>query len=390
MTSSSACRYIPSGFTKSLLCLFFACLLAGCGTAGNTNSNTLASNTERQQASQSADVKLGVLPCPVAVQSPTYWDPIVGTQPNVSKVEKVECANLMGTNELQALVTVRTIGSSLGLDLHVFTHITQPQPAELFKLLSLYKGDAKISAYNTLLTGEADLNSSVNKGVNANVNLQQDLFREFKWSDAAGTFLPVSFPGLYPDLTRFEAETDQAKVKGGLDAWKLSASQTASHLTQDLLKWPAANNTTVVSGGGKNDTDAVVNVKSLSAGGRVMQVKLSRLEGNTGTGIWIVTDVTGTGMDITAPTARDRINSPITVSGKGTAFEAVIGKIEILDHTYTDIGDAQAKGSTGMGEATFTSSVSYTSSFKNGVQEGIVALYSYSNADGSIASVGNA
>jgi hypothetical protein len=307
-------------------------------------------------------------------------------QPNVNKVEDVSCANLLGINELQALVTVRTLDSGGDLDLYIFTHITQAQPTQLFKLLSLYKGQTRISPYSTLLTGEADLNSSVNKGVNSNANLQQDLFREFKWSDGAGTFMPVSFPGLYPDLTRFQAETDQQMVKGGQDTWKLDAVKTATNLTVDLLKWPASVNASIVSGGGKKDGDAVVNVKGPGVVGGSIQVTLSRLEGNS-SGIWIVTGVTSTGLDITSPLVRDRISNPLKVTGKGKAFEAVVGRIIVLDHTYTDIGDVQAKGAIGMGDTTFTASVNYSSSFKNGLQEGIVALYSYSNADGSIAAV---
>jgi hypothetical protein len=380
-------RYHPSFLFAGLLCLF-TMLLVGCGTEASTNSTAnTRSNSVPQQAAQSADIKPGVQPCPATVQSPSYWSPIVGVQPNVNKVEDVSCANLLGVNELQALVTVRTLGSGGDLDLHVFTHITQAQPAELFKMLSLYKGQTKISPYSTLLTGEVDLNSSVNKGVNSNANLQQDLFREFKWSDGAGTFMPVSFPGLYPDLTRFQAETDQQMVKGGQDVWKLDAVKTAINLTVDLLKWPATVNATIASGGGKNDGDAVVNVKGPGVAGGSIQVKLSRLEGNSSNGIWIATDVNATGLDITSPLTRDRISNPLKVTGKGKAFEAVIGKIAVLDHTYTDIGDAQAKGAIGMGDTTFTASVDYTSSFKNGLQEGIVVLYSYSNADGSIASV---
>ena len=37
------------------------------------------------------------------------------------------------------------------------------------------------------------------------------------------------------------------------------------------------------------------------------------------------------------------------------------------------------------GHTTFSANVGYTSTFKNGAEEGIVALYAISNADGSIA-----
>ena len=39
----------------------------------------------------------------------------------------------------------------------------------------------------------------------------------------------------------------------------------------------------------------------------------------------------------------------------------------------------------GNGKTTYSTTVSYTSSFQGGTQEGIVAVYMYSQADGSIA-----
>ncbi|HWS84186.1 MAG TPA: hypothetical protein VN207_07985, partial [Ktedonobacteraceae bacterium] len=76
--------------------------------------------------------------------------------------------------------------------------------------------------------------------------------------------------------------------------------------------------------------------------------------------------------------------------GKGNAFEAVIGKVQVLDHNYNSIGIADAhtaSGVEGNGNLPFSTSVSYTSTFKNGLQDGLVVLYSYSNADGSIAGI---
>ena len=371
----------------SLVCLF-VCLLVACGTAGSESSAVSSNKKAGSSASQQATTPVGkgVQPCPVAVQAASYWVPVVNVQPNVTSVEQVTCANLLGAGELQAVVSVRTVGTSADLDLYVFTHITQPKPVQLFKMLGLYKGQTKISPYTTLITGEVDAQSSINKGVNTDANLQLDLFREFKWSQENGTFLPVAFPGIYPDLTRFQAEADQQAVNHGQDTWKLDAAQTAVHLTVDLLKWPASVSASVVSGGGKGDNDAVVNVKSPSASGGSVQMKLSRLEGDANKGIWLVTEVSGPGLEITTPIARDLIKSPVRVTGKGKAFEAVIGKLQVLDHTYSNIGDVQAKGAVGMGETAFDSSVSYMPSFKNGAQEGVLVVLNYSNADGLIAS----
>ena len=83
----------------------------------------------------------------------------------------------------------------------------------------VYLGEAIISGYSTILTAQVDPNSSVNKGKSGD-QVTTDLYREFKWSDGAGIFVPTAFPGLFPDLTRYQAEMDQNTVKTGQDFWK--------------------------------------------------------------------------------------------------------------------------------------------------------------------------
>ena len=369
------------------LLLFIVLSIAACSNnGGNTNTPTstaITGSTPTTVASSTPQVRLGTQACPAAVKDPSYWDPIVGTQSGVSKVARVTCANLIGQPSLQALILVGYDGTGRIVDAYVYNNITKPSPTQLFKLQGLYKGDALISNYNTIITAEVDQASSLNKG-QPNASLTPDLFREFKWSDGAGTLVPVAFPGIYPDLTRYQAETLQRQVNQGQQPWRLSATQTSQSLAANLLKWSASSPATIVSGGGLHDPNAVVSVKSTSAGGSTITVTLSRLEGNTNGGIWEATSVTSPGMTITSPQDRDRLTSPTTVTGKGSAFEGIIGKVVILDHLYTDIGHANATGPTGN-NAAFTASVTYTSTFKTGSQEGLVALFSYSAANSAIS-----
>jgi len=329
----------------------------------------------------SPGIGLGPQTCPEAVKAPVHWDPIIPTQNGVTKVENVTCGNLIGNPTLQALVTVRYEGTGAILDMYVYTHITSPSPLQLFKLQNLYKGDAKISMYNTILTAEVDQNSSINAGKD-NASFTQDLFREFKWSDSAGTLVPVSFPGIYPDLTRFQAENDQALVNQGQTPWKLDAAMVANHMASDphLLNWPSSSSATLVSGGGSGDADATVTVKNPAAGGGTIRVSLQRLEGNMNGGIWEVVAVTSDGSSITAPQIRDRLTSPVQVAGTGNSLGGSVGTVVVLDHLYMDIGHATAKGVIGNGNTTFSASVPYNSTFKGGSQEGIVVLYLENNA----------
>jgi hypothetical protein len=144
--------------------------------------------------------------CPNAVANPTHWNPIVGVHAG-QKVESVSCGNLINNPSLQALVTVRNPGSDRLLDVYVYTYITNAHPTQLFKLQGLNRGNAVISKYNTVITAQVDLNSSINKG-QPPAKLTQDLFREFRGFDTAGTFVQVVFPGMFPDLTRWQAEAD--------------------------------------------------------------------------------------------------------------------------------------------------------------------------------------
>jgi hypothetical protein len=388
-------QHSKSLFIATFFVFIVSFTLAACGGSGNSgNSQTPTtqattsggSSAGNITATASPGIGLGSRPCPDAVKAAAHWDAIIPTQNGVTQVETVTCGNLVGNPTLQALVKVRYQGTGQILDVYVYSDITNPSPSQLFKLQNLYKGDAKISVYNTVLTAEVDQNSSINAG-KANADLTQDLFREFKWSDGAGTLIPVSFPGMYPDLTRYQAENGQAQVNQGKDPWKLNAVQVANHMAADahLLNWPGNAPTTVVSGGGSSDSDAVVTVKNPAPVGNTIKVSLERLEGNTNGGIWEVVSVTAVGMSITTPQSRDILTSPVKVTGTGNAFEGVIGSIDILDHLYTPIGHANVTGATGNGNATFSTNVTYNSTFKGGKQEGIVVLYAANNAGSSIA-----
>ena len=357
-------------------------LLAGCNNASSSGATpTPKATTSNSGASPTASVppgiQLGPQACPNAVKDPAHWDALIPTQANVSKVEGVTCGYLTGTPTLQALITVRYSVTGKTLDVYVYSNIESPNPTQLFKLLSLYDGAATISLRNTVMTAEVDQNSSVNKG-KGNAGFTQDLFREFN----TGSFAPVSFPGIFPDMTRYQAELDQKQVNVGQDSWKLSATQVAAHFATSaaLLNWSNVNGT-VVSGGGTSDAEAVVNISA--PGTQTLVLTLQRLEGNTNGGIWEVVDVAAppaSGLSITAPKSRDILTSPVTITGTGSALAGTTGTVAILDHTYSDIGHVSANGS-----ATFSVTVPYVSTFKTGMQDAIVALFAMNTSGNTVA-----
>ena len=345
-----------------------ACSLPGTPASQGTPTTTTGGTTP--VTTPTPQVLLGVQPCPDAVKTTAYWDPIIPTNAS-SKVESVSCANLMGVPTLQALVTVLNQGAGGILDVYVYDNITNPKPTQIFKKMTLAEGDGKISGYNSVLTSEVDAASSINKG-KPDAQLTKDLFREYKWSDATGTLVQVSFPGIYPDLTRFQAEADQAKVNQGQDFWKTNATKVANNLALNMLKWPTAS-AAIVSGGGSSDTNAVVTESTGGTPNKQVTVNLSRLEGNTNGGIWEVISVQlGPNPALTAPKSLAQIANPVTVTGNHNGFEGVAGTVSILDHLYTDIGQAMVNSNT----AAFSVDVTYTSSVSAGTaEEGVVVFY---------------
>ncbi len=341
-----------------------ACDQGGGSSAGSAKSPVATATTH--------GIQLGQQPCPDSVKAVDHWNAIVETGPTKT-VGGVICGYLMGVPSLQAVVKIGYKDTKFLLDVDVFTAITSAKPIRIFALTGLLQGDVNISNYNTLLTSQIDPNSSLNKGHLAAQQLV-DLYREFKWSDSAGTLVPVAFPGLFPDISRFQAEFEQYEVNNGqgYQQWRLSAPTTAQNFAEFVLKWDPNSPTTMLSGGGTNDAKAVVLIKNPSAGGAAIQLSLSRLELNANGGIWEVTDVTTDGITISSPQNTQQLSSPAQVSGVDTAFAGKLTTIIIEDHDRAAIGQASVTG-----KSAFAMHIPYSSTFQGGTQEGILTLYSY-------------
>jgi hypothetical protein len=355
--------------TVLLVSLALSMVLSACNQDNTSGSST---GTTQPPTATAASIQLGPQPCPAAVQSAAHWATIIGTSAT-QKVEGVLCGYLMGVPTLQAVVKVRYGGTASLLDIAVYAHITGTNPSRIFSLKGLLHGDVRISNYNTLLTGEIDPQS----GQQAQV--QQDLYREFRWSDGAGTLVQIAFPGLFPDLTRYQAEFEQGEVNTGqgLQQWRLSAVTTAQNFAEFVLLWDPNAPTTVLSGGGTHDAKALILVKNPSAGGATIKLSLSRLELNTNSGIWEVTDVATDGMTIASPQNAQQLTSPVQVKGVDTAFAGKPTTIMVFDHDRTEIGQATVTQASGIGNTPFAISIPYSSSFQGETQEGSIVLYRY-------------
>jgi len=293
-------------------------------------------------------------------------------------VEKVSCANLLLKPSLQALVTLRHMTGDRPLDIYVFNNITSAKPMQIFTLQGLLKGEAAISGSNTVMTAEIDRGSAVNVG-KSNSQWTADLFREFGWNAGKRTLVQVAFPGIFPDLTRYQAEADQLQGTFGQQSKKMDPSQVAQQLAVSFLGWSRPVKATLTNGGRMQDVTATVNVEEAPVQGAPGQkphitVLLSRLEGNTRS-MWIVIAV----YDPTTLTLENikpgrLIANPVQLSGHVLALDGVTGEAVVLDHLYHVIGRVwmTAVDGTGMGNTAYLTTVTYTNTFRNGAQEGII------------------
>lgn len=331
-------------------------------------------------------VVLGPQACPDGIGDPAYWNANIGTNNGERQVESVSCANIMDNPSLQALVLVRHTNANHTLDVYVFNNITSSKPMRIFLLQGLIKGDAKISGYNTVMTAEVDTHSSLNADKLPSA-MTPDLFREFDWSAEQNTLVQTAFPGLFPDLTRYQAEADQAQVNQGHQPWKMDPQAVAKAMATSFFDWKRSISTKLLSGGGLKDVSATVQVQEAGVQGAQSQgpsvmMTLSRLEGNIHN-LWVVISVDdGSMLTLSNLDARSLVASPVTLEGTGAPFEAVIGRAVIYDHLYATVGQAQITGDRGMGKANYMTNVVYDTSFKAGPQEGIVAVY---EANGGIS-----
>ncbi|MGZ3629449.1 MAG: hypothetical protein ACXVDN_17535 [Ktedonobacteraceae bacterium] len=253
-----------------LVIIIIAAIVHVVGSNSSSGNNT-ATVGQRLTVTPSG-ILFGSQPCPSAVQSGAHWEMILGISA-AQKVEGVMCGYLMGVPSLQAVVMVRYGGTASLLDINVYTNIMSTHPPRIFRLQGLPHGDVSISNYNTLLVGEIELKTGQQSGVST-TQVQQDLYREFKWSDGAGTLVQIAFPGLYPDLTRYQAEFEQRQVNTGqgYQQWRLSAVTTAQYFAEFVLRWDSNTPTTVISGGGTHDAKAIILLKNASAGSATIQL----------------------------------------------------------------------------------------------------------------------
>lgn len=237
-------------------------------------------------------------------------------------------------------------------------------------MTNLLDGDAQISPVGSIITSEIGSGDSL-KG-------NPDVFKEYQWRN--GTFVQILFPGIFPDMTHYQAEEDQAKLNAELatgkktDAWKATYFGPAQHLAKDIFHWTNISTASVTFS--NHDGVYIVAITNLGPGGGGFIARMYHLDYSI-TNIYEITEVTSIdgSTSITAPSAAAEVSSPITISGTTLASGVVLGKIVIYNDIYISDGDSgDIHSPTSGGYVNFTRPVTYQLNAP-GMQEGTIVFY---------------
>ncbi len=354
----------------SLVILFSACTSPFFSPSqSGYNETPIVTNSPTPVRSPMPTVKppaitLQVVGCPTLSIN---WDRLIGTNANVNKVQKVTCGNLEGNGSLQALVNVRYYTSDAKLDFYVYDNLSG-NPAQRFKVQGLVDGDTQISPTGTITTAEI--------GIHGLSSATPDLFKEYRWNGT--TFAQLLFPGLYPDVTHYQAEKSQELYvstggASGNESWRTSGVLVAARLAVSILRWQNVSKSVMKN----NQIDPIiVQITNNGPGGGGFIATLYHLDG-VSTNILEITTVTSTdgSVSLTNPTVGTQVSSPVSVQGSYVASGSILGRVALYDNTYVTVGDTGAlHSSLTVGSASFSVVIPYVLN-ASGVQEGVIAFF---------------
>ncbi len=375
---------LPSiGMLAALVLLLSACNLLGTPSqTGRSGTPVLTSITPTQVTSPTPVPTLPTItlqvvgPCPSSLAN--SWDHVVGTKPGVAKVQKVMCGSLEGSGSLDALVIARYYTPDYKMDFFVYDNLSGT-PNRRFAVQGLVQGDAQISPASTIITSQ----------LISNIAIPPNVFKEYQWNAATASFAQILFPGLYPDVTHYQAEHAQfvanAYAAQGKTPWQDSASSVVNKLASDIFHWTLTTTKTVTFN--QRTSTYIVQETNTGPGGGGFVATLFHLD-TVATNIFEISQIAplDTGTRISSPAPGVRLSSPVSVSG--TSYQAsgsVLGEVMIYDDTYTIVGNSGAIPSTASGGyVNFTQSVSYHLNAP-GQQEGVVAFLGTNQNNASLS-----
>jgi hypothetical protein len=263
----------------------------------------------------------------------TDYTQAVHLQPKSQDMGAVQLVNQVAGGQPASLVQVTNTGQKPTLDVYLYGCTMQqhsPRLTTLFSQRGLVEGTATISASNTLLVSELDT-TLASQATTLMQPLQQNVYREYSWQN--GTFVQVSFPGLYPVTSRSEAEALQQMADNGQTQPWNDPLATAEQMAKDLFKWTAtdAQNTVL------NNNGVTAQVELIQQNPQIqVTVTLQRLIQHDDKGLWFVTAAQSNGMTLVQPQTSALVTSPTSVQGTGALADGQTSAT-LFDHTLTPL-----------------------------------------------------
>jgi hypothetical protein len=252
-------------------------------------------------------------------------------------VGDVQFLDQSNNSEPAALVPVTHNGPQHLLDIYVYGCTSRrkghPELIQLFKQQGLIQGTAVITPANTLSISTPDPTLMGTNTTTAPLQqtLQQDINREYGWHN--GTFEQITFPGLFPAISRIEAEAlqDQADQQQNI-LWS-DPLKTTLQMAKELFHWSSTNIT--VSLQDQSATTAHVLLVQHTPYFKVA-VALQRLIEPGADGLWFVTQAQTAGITLDQARLQAPIASPATIQGTITPVPGET-TVTLFDHTLTPI-----------------------------------------------------
>jgi len=263
------------------------------------------------------------------------------------------------------LLPVTDSGSQHLLDVYIFVCTIQQQKPALalrFAQRGLVQGTVNISNANTLLISQLDPAITPEASV-LMLPLQQNIYREYRWHN--GTFMQVLFPGLYPVISRGQAEALQDQANNGQSLLWSDPAATAQQMARDLFQWDTSQ---VIS---QDNDGTTAHILLLCQNPHLeVNVTLSRLLQQNNRGLWFVTKAQTA--DITVDQSQlQGTAATITFRGRGMPSNNQIAA-SLFDHTLTPMPLLQQSAWHVSQDGTFTGRLFYSSTVSD--QPGLLLI----------------
>jgi hypothetical protein len=261
---------------------------------------------------------------------------VIGTQ----AMSAIQFSNQLTGGQPSALVRVKDSGPQDSLDVYVYTcilHQQKPALVLLFKQQGLLQGSAEITPAHTLSIGQLDTTLPTDDPTLL-LTQQTNVYQEYNWQN--GTLQQTLFPGLYPVVSRSDAEALQQQANNGQSMLWQDPVATCEQMGHDLFQWKQSRGIL------QDNNGSVAHVLLLNSAGFSVEVGLTRLVQQNAAGLWFVTSASTTGISIQRNAQNLLSPSPFTIQGTispgayhlhATLFDHTLGTIPVLDSSTVSI-----------------------------------------------------